>query len=158
MYNALQLNLGNDKFHNISQMAEVSKSDWSWAGLIFNTDHDTHEDIYVTNGYRRYSSDFDIRNRVSQAKKRFNGTVPLSVKEEIYNSLPAEKLANILFRNKGDLIFENATSLSGLGAPSFSNGAAYSDLDNDGDLDVVVNNMDEEAFLFKNNSVENVIC
>ncbi len=154
MYNALQLNVGNNRYHNISQMAGLSESDWSWAGLIFDTDHDTHEDIYVTNGYRRYSSDFDIRNQVTEAKRRFNGNVPLSVKEEIYNSLPTEKLANILFRNKGDLIFEDVTSVSGLGAPSFSNGAAYSDLDNDGDLDIVVNNMDEEAFLFKNNTVE----
>ena len=155
MYNALQLNVGNGKYHNIAQMAGLSESDWSWAGLIFDTDHDTHEDIYVTNGYRRYSSDFDIRNQVTEAKRRFNGNVPLSVKEEIYNSLPTEKLANILFRNKGDLVFEDVTSVSGLGAPSFSNGAAYSDLDNDGDLDIVVNNMDEEAFLFRNNTVEN---
>lgn len=155
MYNVLQMNVGNNKYHNIAQMAEVSKSDWSWAVLVMDTDHDTDEDIYVTNGYRRYSSDFDIRNRVTQAKQRFNGNVPLSVKEEIYNSLPTEKLANILFRNEGDLIFGDATSLSGLGAPSFSNGAAYSDLDNDGDLDIVVNNMDEEAFLFKNTTMEN---
>ncbi len=155
MYNVLQLNVGNDKYHNIAQMAEVSRSDWSWAVLALDTDHDMDEDIYVTNGYRRYSSDFDIRNKVTQAKQRFNGNVPLSVKEEIYNSLPTEKLANILFRNQGDLIFEDATSLSGLGAPSFSNGAAYSDLDNDGDLDIVVNNMDQEAFLFKNTTVEN---
>lgn len=155
MYNVLQLNVGNNKYHNIAQMAEVSKSDWSWAVLALDTDHDMDEDIYVTNGYRRYSSDFDIRNQVTQAKQRFKGNVPLSVKEEIYNSLPTEKLANILFRNQGDLIFEDATSLSGLGAPSFSNGAAYSDLDNDGDLDIVVNNMDQEAFLFKNTTVEN---
>ena len=155
MYNVLQLNVGNNKYHNIAQMAEVSKSDWSWAVLAMDTDHDMDEDIYVTNGYRRYSSDFDIRNQVTQAKQRFKGNVPLSVKEEIYNSLPEEKLANILFRNEGDLIFEDATSLSGLGAPSFSNGAAYSDFDNDGDLDIVVNNMDQEAFLFKNTTVEN---
>jgi hypothetical protein len=96
-----------------------------------------------------------VRNRVFDAKKRYNGNVPLSVKEDIYNNLPSEKLANILFKNNGDLNFENITSTSGLGEPSFSNGAAYSDLDNDGDLDIVVNNMDDEAFLFKNNSIEN---
>ncbi len=155
MYNALQLNLGNNKFHNISQLAGLSKSDWSWAGLIFDTDNDGNEDIYVTNGYRRYSSDHDVRKRVFDAKKLYNGKVPLSVKEDIYNSLPSEKLANILFKNNGDLNFENVTSFSGLGEPSFSNGAAYSDLDNDGDLDIVVNNIDDEAFLFKNNSIEN---
>ena len=148
MYNVLQLNVGNNKYHNIAQMAEVSKSDWSWAVLVLDTDHDMDEDIYVTNGYRRYSSDFDIRNQVTQAKQRFKGNVPLSVKEEIYNNLPTEKLANILFRNQGDLIFDDATSLSGLGAPSFSNGAAYSDVDNDGVLERVVNHMDQGAFLF----------
>ncbi len=155
MYNSLQLNLGNNKFHNISQLTGLSKTDWSWAGLIFDTDNDENEDIYVTNGYRRYSSDFDVRNRVFDAKKLYNGNVPLSVKEDIYNNLPSEKLTNILFKNNGDLNFENVTSFSGLGEPSFSNGAAYSDLDNDGDLDIVVNNMDDEAFLFKNNSIEN---
>lgn len=154
MYNALQLNLGNNKFHNISQLAGLSKTDWSWAGLIFDTDNDENEDIYVTNGYRRYSSDHDVRKRVFDAKKLYDGKVPLSVKEDIYNNLPSEKLANILYKNNGDLNFENVTSFSGLGEPSFSNGAAYSDLDNDGDLDIVVNNMDDEAFLFKNNSID----
>lgn len=155
MYNSLQLNVGNNKFHNVSQLAHVSKSDWSWAGLIFDTDNDESEDIYVTNGFRRYASDNDIRMRVSNAKQRFKGKVPLAVKEDIYNSLPSEKLANILFKNNGDLNFENVTPFSGLSEPSFSNGAAYSDLDNDGDLDIVVNNIDDEAFLFKNNSIEN---
>lgn len=102
-----------------------------------------------------YSSDHDVRKRVFDAKKLYNGKVPLSVKEDIYNNLPSEKLANILFKNYGNLNFENVTSFSGLDELSFSNGAAYSDLDNDGDLDIVVNNMDDEAFLFKNNSIEN---
>ena len=131
MYNTLQLNIGNNKFHNISQLAGISKTDWSWAGLIFDTDNDENEDIYVTNGYRKYSSDFDVRNRVFEAKQQFKGNVPLSVKEDIYNNLPSEKIANILFKNNGNLYFENITSFSGLGEPSFSNGAAYSDLDND---------------------------
>jgi len=155
MYNSLQLNLGNKKFNNISQLAGVSKTDWSWAGLIFDADNDQKEDIYVTNGYRRYGSDNDVRTKIYKAKRQYKGNVPLNVKEKIYNSLPSEKLSNILYKNNGDLIFKNVTPLSGLNIPSFSNGAAYADLDNDGDLDIVVNNMDSEAFLFKNLTSEN---
>ena len=155
MYNSLQLNMGGNKFHNVSQLTGVSKTDWSWAGLIFDTDNDENEDIYVTNGYRKYASDNDVRTKIAKAKQQYRGKVPLTVKEELYNSLPSEKLANILFKNNGDLHFDNVTSLSELNQPSFSNGAAYSDLDNDGDLDIVVNNMDDNAFLFKNMSVEN---
>ncbi len=155
MFNSLQLNVGNDTFHNISQLTGLSKTDWSWAGLIFDTDNDSNEDIYVTNGYRRYASDNDSRIAINNAKRQYRGNVPLTVKEDIYNSLPSEKLANMLFKNQGDLRFENVTSLSDLNEPSFSNGGVYSDLDNDGDLDIVVNNMDDEAFLFKNLTVEN---
>lgn len=155
MYNSIQLNIGNNKFHNVAQFTGLSKTDWSWAALIFDTDLDTNEDIYVTNGFRRYALDNDSRTKISLVKRQYRGNVPLAVKEEIYNSLPSEKLPNVLFKNKGDLNFENVTSLSDLNAPSFSNGAAYSDLDNDGDLDIVVNNMDDEAFLFKNMAIEN---
>ncbi len=155
MYNSLQLNVGNNKFHNVSQLAHLSKSDWSWAGLIFDTDNDEKEDLYITNGYRRYSSDNDVKTRINNEKRKYKGKVPYNIKEEIYNNLPSEKLDNILFKNYGDLNFENVTASAGLNTPSFSNGAVYSDLDNDGDLDIVVNNIDDDAFLFKNNTVEN---
>ena len=155
MFNSVQLNVGSDKFHNVASLTGMSKTDWSWASLIFDTNHDTEEDVYVTNGYRRYALDNDSRMKVARAQQQYQGNVPLNVKEQIYNELPTERLANILFRNKGHLKFEDVTSLSDLNEPSFSNGAAYSDLDNDGDLDIVVNNMDHEAFLFKNETVEN---
>jgi hypothetical protein len=133
----------------------MSKTDWSWAALVFDTDHDTYEDVYVTNGYRRYALDNDSQMKVAKAQQQYQGNVPLELKDQIYNELPSEKLPNILYKNKGDLQFENITSLSDLNEPSFSNGAAYADLDNDGDLEVIVNNMDQEAFLFKNLAVEN---
>ncbi|MFK5889105.1 MAG: VCBS repeat-containing protein [Flavobacteriaceae bacterium] len=155
MYNSLQLNLGHNKYHNISQLTNLAKSGWSWAPLIFDYDNDGKEDLYITNGYRKYGSDKDARVRVFKAKQLFKGDVPLAVKEDIYNSLPSEKLTNLLFKNKGDLNFDNVTNLSGLEEPSFSNGAAYADLDNDGDLDIVVNNIDDKAFLYKNMAVEN---
>ncbi len=155
MYNSVQLNVGHNKYNNVAQITGMSKTDWSWAALIFDTDHDTNEDVYVTNGYRRYALDNDSRMKVAQAKQQYRGNVPLNIKEQLYNDLPSEKLPNILFKNKGNLKFENVTAHSDLNEPSFSNGAAYSDLDNDGDLDIVVNNMDQEAFLFKNLTVEN---
>jgi hypothetical protein len=155
MFNSLQLNVGNNTFQNVSQLTGLSKTDWSWAALIFDTDHDANDDIYVTNGYRRYASDNDSRIAINKAKQQYRGSVPLTVKENIYNNLPSEKLANMLFKNNDDLNFENVTSLSDLNEPSFSNGGVYSDLDNDGDLDIVVNNMDDEAFLFKNLATEN---
>jgi len=155
MYNAVQLNIGNNKYINTAQITGMSKTDWSWAALIFDTDLDSKEDVYVTNGYRRYALDNDSRMKVAQAKQQYGTNVPLSIKEKIYNDLPSEKLPNILYKNEGDLHFENVTALSDLNEPSFSNGAAYSDLDNDGDLDIVVNNMDSDAFLFQNMSIEN---
>ena len=155
MFNAVQLNIGQNKFHNVSQLTGMSKTDWSWAALIFDTDLDSKEDVYVTNGYRRYALDNDSRMQISQAKQQYRNNVPLNVKEAIYNGLPSEKLSNILFKNDGDLHFENVTAFSDLNEPSFSNGAAYSDLDNDGDLDIIVNNMDSDAFLFQNMAIEN---
>ena len=157
MFNSLQLNIGNSKFHNIAQVTGLSKTDWSWAGLIFDANNNENNDIYVTNGYRRYALDNDIRNQISNIKRKYKGNVPLKIKENIYNNLPSEKLTNLLFSNKGNLTFINSTSDSGISEPSFSNGAAYADLDNDGDLDIVVNNIDDQAFLFKNLSTENNI-
>ncbi|MBQ4821463.1 VCBS repeat-containing protein [Aquimarina sp. MMG016] len=155
MFNSLQLNTGNNNFHNIAQHTGLSKTDWSWAGLVFDFNNDQNDDIYVTNGYRKYALDNDIRTLIYKAKKYYKGNVPLEVKKEIYNRLPSEKLSNILFKNNGGLNFENITSTTQLNELSFSNGAAYSDLDNDGDLEIVVNNIDGESFLYKNMSIEN---
>ena len=155
MFNSLQLNIGNNKFHNVAQVTGLSKTDWSWAGLIFDANNDENNDIYVTNGYRRYALDNDIRIQISNIKKQYRGKVPLKIKEEIYNQLPSEKLTNVFFSNNGNLNFLNKTSDSGLSEPSFTNGAAYADLDNDGDLDIVVNSIDDGAFLFKNLCTEN---
>ena len=83
MFNSLQLNMGNDKFNNIAQFTGMSKTDWSWAALVFDSDHDTYEDVYVTNGYRRYALDNDSQIRVSQAQRQYQGNVPLEVKNQI---------------------------------------------------------------------------
>lgn len=154
MYNSLQLNQGNSSFHNVSQQAKLSKTDWSWAGLMTDFDLDGHKDIYVTNGYRRYALDNDIQNQVREVQRAYRGNVPLKEKQRLYNALPSEKLSNIMFWNHGDLHFQNQAYQWGLADPSFSNGAIYVDLDNDGDLELVVNNIDEVAFLYKNTAVE----
>ena len=154
MFNSLQLNAGNNTFHNVSQLSKVAKTDWSWAGLLVDFDLDGLKDIYVTNGYRRYALDNDSQKLVRQAQQLYQGNVPLEVKERLYQSLPSEKLSNILYNNTSDLHFKNETATWGFLEPSFSNGASYADLDNDGDLDLVVNNMDAKAFVYKNTSIE----
>lgn len=154
MYNSLQLNVGNNKFHNIVQMANLAKTDWSWAGLMADLDLDGNKDIYVTNGYRKYGKDNDISNQIKEVQRAFRGKVPLKMKQKLYNALPSEKLSNLVYKNNNDLTFKNKTIDWGLYDPSFSNGAVYADLDNDGDYELLVNNIDQEAFLYKNNTIE----
>ncbi|WP_104812883.1 VCBS repeat-containing protein [Aureitalea marina] len=154
MFNSLQLNVGNDQFVNIAQHAKVAKTDWSWAGLMTDFDLDGLKDIYVTNGYRRYALDNDSRIMVTQAKQAYQGNVPVEVKQRLYDALPSEKLSNILYQNTEGLEFKNKTAKWGFLEPSFSNGASYADLDNDGDLDLVINNIDEPAFIYQNLSVD----
>ena len=155
MFNSLQLNLGNDKYHNISHQLNIAKTDWSWAGLIFDYNLDGNEDIFVTNGYRKYGSDNDSRIRINETKKQYNNKVPVEMKKRLYDELPSEKLPNLLYKNEGNLTFKEVGNNSALNDPSFSNGAAYADLDNDGDLEIIVNNIDEDAFIYKNLSIEN---
>ena len=155
MFNSMQLNMGNNKYHNISHLLNIAKTDWSWAGLIFDYDLDGNEDIFVTNGYRKYGSDNDSRIKINQTKQEYKNKVPISLKKKLYEELPSEKLPNLLYKNQDNLSFKEVGSALSLTEPSFSNGAAYADLDNDGDLEIVVNNIDENAFVYKNMSVEN---
>ena len=154
MFNSLQLNIGNNNYHNIAQHSKLAKTDWSWAGLIFDHDNDGFEDILVTNGYRRYGLDNDSRIRINQTKNSYQGKVPIDVKEKLYEALPSEKLPNILYKNTGNLEFKDISAFSDLKEPTFSNGAIYADLDNDGDQDLIINNIDQEAFLYQNTSRE----
>ena len=155
MFNSLQLNNGNNTFKNIAHISGLAKTDWSWAVLMVDFNNDEHKDIFITNGYRRYSTDNDTRMAVALAKQVFKNNVPLDVKKRIYYAMPTEKLPNIIYENKGNLNFSDKSREWGVDHLSYSNGAAYGDLDNDGDLELVINNIDEEAFLYKNLSVEN---
>jgi len=117
--------------------------------------NDSHKDVFITNGYRRYALDNDLQNKVYQAKVQYKGNVPLQVKKQLYESMPSEKLPNLLYQNTGNLKFKEISKEWGLADFSFSNGAAQGDLDNDGDLDLVVNNIDDQCFLYKNLTIEN---
>lgn len=156
MFNAMQLNNGQNKFDNISHFSGTSKSDWSWACLIEDFDMDGHKDIFVTNGYRKYTRNNDFQIRVNKLKQKYGeADIPLAEKEKVYKTIPSEKIPNIFFKQDTPLHFKNVSEELGLGKASFSNGVVCSDLDNDGDLDLVINNIDEEAFLYENKSNEN---
>jgi hypothetical protein len=146
MFNGLQLNNGNGTFSEISQVAGISKTDWSWSALLADFDNDGHKDLFTTNGYRRELRDNDY-NRSFDTKKRNNSLG--SFKEELA-LIPSTKIENYIFKNGGDLKFEKVSSEWGMDIPINSNGAAYADLDNDGDLDLVVNNMEDVASVFEN--------
>lgn len=154
MFNSMQMGNENGTFDNTSQALGLAKTDWSWAGLMADYDLDGDKDIFVTNGYRKYAKDNDLRNKVKAIQEKYRGEVPLHEKEKLYSEIPSEKLPNIYFDNQRNGPFVNRESGTGLEDPSFSNGAAYADLDNDGDLDLVINNIDEEAFIYRNNTIE----
>lgn len=155
MFNSLQLNLGNNKYNNIAQLTQTANTDWSWSVLMSDFDLDEDNDIFISNGYRKYALDNDLQNKVTTAKQKFGRNVPTQVKKELYQSMPSEKLPNVLFENQGKLSFTEDAKKWGLNDFSFSNGVAQGDLDNDGDLDLIVNNMDENTFLYKNMTMEN---
>ncbi|RMF27923.1 MAG: RNA-binding protein, partial [Bacteroidetes bacterium] len=148
MRNTLQLNNGfapdgQQNFSEIGLFAQVYATDWSWAPLFADFDHDGWRDLYVTNGFPKDITDLDFASYREGKSMAF-------FKEDLLNAIPQVKISNYAFRNTGDLRFQNVTKEWGLSVPSYSNGAAYGDLDNDGDLDLVLNNLDEEAFIFEN--------
>ena len=153
--NALQVNNRNGKFLETAYYSGVSASDWSWGALIFDADNDGLNDIYVCNGIYKdvIDQDFiDFFSNILYQKMAMSGQ-----KEEmqkIVDSMPSIPILNKAFRNNGDLKFSDEGLNWGFSKPSFSNGAAYGDLDNDGDLDLVVNNVNMPCFVYRNNSRE----
>jgi hypothetical protein len=135
--------LGAPAFSEIGFMSGISQTDWSWTPLVIDFDNDSHRDIVVTNGFPKDVSDHDF---VSYRKNATN-LVPQS---ELISEIPEVKLNNFAFRNNGDLSFTDVSDDWGLKELAFSNGAAYADFDNDGALDMVINNINDKAMLYRN--------
>ncbi|MEZ4810105.1 MAG: VCBS repeat-containing protein [Allomuricauda sp.] len=155
MSNILNLNRGNSTFTDVAQIAGVSKTDWSWAPLIADFDNDGYKDIFVTNGIQHELGNQDYK-RILREKAELKGGAPLTL-DEALGTMPSEKLMNYAFRNNGELTFSKAMQEWGLLKRVNSNGVAYGDLDNDGDLDLVLNNLDDDAIIYENNSTGNYI-
>ncbi|MCH7398734.1 VCBS repeat-containing protein [Belliella sp. DSM 107340] len=157
--NTLQRNMGykpnSEEVHfvEVARQAGVHATDWSWGALIFDVDNDGLRDVFVANGIVKDLTDFDYvdyyvnnQNLISQYKK---DSILLT---KMIDEFPSNPQQNFLFQNKGDFRFEDIAAASGMGQLTFSTGAAYADLDNDGDLDLVINNLNGEVSIFKNNS------
>ena len=166
MYNTLQLNNGNGSFSDIGQFTGMAATDWSWANLIVDFDNDGLKDTYVTNGLMRDIRNTDADKEVAAyinklthdwvLKHPDGGGIKtifdiLNV-DEVVKLIPSQPLENFAFKNNGNFDFTEVQTEWGLDQASFSNGASYVDLDNDGDLDIVVNNINAEAFIYRNNS------
>ena len=155
MHNTLQLNrrIEGDKpfFSNISRLSGISSTDWSWGPLLADLDNDGWKDLFISNGIRREINHRDFFNEI---KLR-----PMSNDSLLYytEQMPSEAIANFTFKNNTDLTFTDVSESWGLDQKNFSNGATYADLDNDGDLELIVNNVDQEAQIYRNNSKNNFI-
>lgn len=149
--NTLQLNRGKHGFSEIGRLASVHKTDWSWAPLIMDFDNDGTKDLFISNGYGRDITDLDYVVYSVNKNNPF-GTKEARSKQrlESMQKLPAINVPNYFFLNNGDLTFSNVTQNWDLNVPSLSNGSAYADLDRDGDLDLITNNINSHAFIYQN--------
>ncbi len=144
MFNTLQLNNGNGTFSEIAQLSGVSKTDWSWAPLFADFDNDGYKDLFVTNGYKLNVRDNDYIPYFNEHKYDYANH------EEILSHAKTTKEVNYFFKNNGDLTFSKVNKDWKMETAVNSNGAAYADLDNDGDLDLVLNNMEETSQILEN--------
>jgi len=149
MRNMLQLNNRNETFSEIGQLAGISNTDWSWAALLADYDNDGWKDLYVTNGYFRDYTNLDFIKYMEDFVQQ-KGRLQREDVLEIISNMPASDVINYMYANENGRRFSDKTKAWGLHNKSNSNGAAYADLDNDGDLDLVVNNINQPAFIYRN--------
>ncbi len=152
MFNSLQVNNGYGFFSEIGLSAGVSKTEWSWAPLFADFDNDGFKDYMVTNGYRRDTKNNDWSKELEMI---FKNADKETIKQKVFEQLlkaESTPVTNYIYQNNGAYQFEDKSYDWGFREPSFSNGAAYADLDQDGDLDLVISNIDKEAFVFRNNA------
>ncbi len=151
MRNMLQLNNGNGSFSEIGQMSGISNTDWSWAALWADYDNDGWKDLFVTNGYLRDYTNLDFIKYMGDFIQN-NEKIWRKDLVELIHEMPASDIVNSIYKNNEDLTFTDQRKSWGFTTPSNSNGAAYADLDNDGDMDLVVNNINNAAFIYENRS------
>ena len=152
MRNMMHLNNNGKSFSEIGQFSGVSSTDWSWASLFTDLDNDGYKDLFITNGVKRDYTNMDFMNFAVQEKMNENKTGVEMAITNLLENIPATIEENYTYHNNGDLTFSKVSAEWGLNQESLSNGAAYADLDNDGDMDLIVNNTDAEAFVYRNNS------
>jgi len=153
VFNTLQLNLGDDQFSEIGRLAGVYSTDWSWSALFCDVDNDGWKDLFVTSGIHRRANDLDYVKYLTggnrYAPTRDNSAVP---NRTLFEKMPLQPDINHLFRNNGDLTFTSMEASWGIDTPDYSNGSTYADLDNDGDLELVVNNINGPASIYQNHA------
>ncbi|MGP2555259.1 CRTAC1 family protein, partial [Mucilaginibacter rubeus] len=151
--NTLQLNNGNGTFSEIGRLSGVHATDWSWGALITDLDNDGFKDVFIANGIYKDLTNQDYIQRLSDRNVMGSVWTNKGINyKKLIDSMPSEAVPNYAYRNNGDLTFTNKAAEWGLGDPGFSNGSAYGDLNNDGTLDLVVNNVNMPAFIYRNNS------
>lgn len=153
MQNTLQLNRGNGRFSEVAFQAGIAATEWSWAPLVADFDNDQDKDIFISNGIQGATNDMDFVNFISNDHIQSKLGQGMTTQDlALIDKLPEKKVANYFFKNNGDATFTNTSNTWATSTPSFSNGASYADLDNDGDLDIVVNNVNEPASILENHS------
>ncbi len=152
MRNMLHVNNGNGTFSEVGQLSGVSNTDWSWAPLFADYDNDGWKDLFVTNGYFKDITNMDAVKFNDEYLKNVQGELKLKDIKTMLDNMPSSNVVNYIYKNNGNLSFTNERVNWGMDFPSNSNGAGYGDLDNDGDLDLIVNNINQPCFVFENKS------